>query len=118
MFVRLTVSELHEESGQPLGIFHAIRYLRDGGKLTAEQEEVANEIFNWAFDHLEAPGDDLLKANPGAVSWFRLSATGHIAEAERFIPILMAHGYHVATVKRTDPGRIIYSDSAQVLALP
>jgi hypothetical protein len=118
MFLRFAISDLHEESGQPLGIFHAVRYLRDDGQLTMEQETAANAVFDWLSDHLDAPGEQLLAAHPAAVSWFRATASQHIEQAQRLIPILEAHGHHVTRVERPDPGRIVYSDSAQVLALP
>jgi hypothetical protein len=118
MFLRFTIADLHEESGQPLGILHAVRYLRDDHRLTGEQEETANDVFDWLYVHLDAPGENVLKANPDAVSWFRATAIDHIAQAERLIPILEYHGYHVASTKLLDPGTIVYADSAQVLALP
>jgi hypothetical protein len=46
MFLRFTVTELHEGSGQPLGIFHAVRYLRDEGQLATEQEDIADQVFD------------------------------------------------------------------------
>jgi len=118
MFLRFTISDLHEESGQPVGIFHAVRYLRDEGQLTTEQEEVADAVFAWLYDHLDAPAEQLLAAHPEALSWFRATATQHIDQAERLIPILEAHGHRVRRAKRVDPGTIVYADSAQVLALP
>jgi hypothetical protein len=118
MFLRFTTLNLNEKSGQPVGIFHAVRYLRDDGLLTGEQEGIANEVFDWLYDHLDAPGHHVLEANPEAVSWFRTTATNHIAQAERLIPILEAHGYRVTSARLLDPGTIVYADSAQVLAMP
>jgi hypothetical protein len=118
MFLRFTVSDLNEGAGHPLGIFHAVRYLRDDGHLTVEQEDLANTVFDWLYDHLDAPGEQVLEANPEAVSWFRASATDHIANAERLIPILEDHGYSVVKSRLLNPGTIVYADSVQVLALP
>jgi hypothetical protein len=64
MFLRFTIADLHEVSGQPLGIFHAVRYLRDEGQLTTQQEDVANEVFDWLSDHLDAPTRMFLKTTP------------------------------------------------------
>ena len=118
MFLRITIDDLHQKSGQPLGIFHAVRYLRDDGQLTEEQEEIANEVFDWLSDHLDAPGEQVLEEHPEAVSWFRASATGHIVQAERLIPIVEGHGHRAVKTRALDPGTIVYADSAQVLALP
>jgi hypothetical protein len=118
MFLRITIAELDQESGQPLGLFHAVRYLRDDGQLTGEQEDIANAVFDWLYDHLDAPGEQVLDAHPEAVSWFRVTATDHIVQAERLIPIVEAHGYRAVKTRALDPGAIVYADSVQVLALP
>jgi hypothetical protein len=118
MFVRFTVRGLNDESDAPVGIFHAVRYLRDDGLLTGDQEDIANEVFDWLYDHLDAPAEGVLKANPEAVSWFRATATTHIACAERLIPIVEHHGYRVVTTRLLNPGTVVYDDAAQVLALP
>jgi len=118
MFVRLTVPELHEESGQQVGIFHAVRYLRDDGELTEAEETAANEVFDWLFDRLEAPNDGLLAKSPTAVSWFRSDASEHLLRAQRLVPILEAHGYRVMRAECVDPGEVVYADSVQVFARP
>jgi hypothetical protein len=73
---------------------------------------------NWLYDHLEALGEHVLEANPEAVSWFRATATDHIAQAERLIPVLEDPGYRITRAWLVDPGTIVYADSAQVLAFP
>jgi hypothetical protein len=118
MFLRFTTDEVHAESRQPVGIFHAVRYLRDDGLLTDKQLEIANEVFDWLYDHLDAPDEHILEVNPEAVSWFRATATDHIVQAKRLIPILEDHGYQVTSVMLRDPGSIVYADPAQVFALP
>ena len=117
MFVRYTVTGIDGESDSPIGIFHAVRYLRDDGLLTNEQEEIANGVFDWLYDHLDAPSEGVLEANPEAVSWFRSTAVDHLAQAERLLPILEGHGYPIKRAESLDPGTIVYADSAQVLAL-
>jgi hypothetical protein len=116
MFVRLTVSEFHETSGQQLGIFHAVRYLRDDGALTEAEEAAANEVFDWIFDNLESPDNGLLANHAAAVSWFRDNAVQHLQYAQRLVPILEAHGYRVIRTECVDPGEILYSDATQVFA--
>lgn len=118
VFVRLTIADLHDQSGQQIGIFHAMRYLRDDGDLSDREESVANEVFDWLFDHLDAPHDHVLEENPTAVSWFRAAATEHLAQAERLIPILEAHAFQVIRAESVDPGEVIYEDAVQVFAMP
>ena len=115
MFVRYIVSGLGEE---PVGIFHAVRYLRDDGMLTEEQEEIANKVFDWLYDHMDAPAEEILARHGRAISWFRATAASHIAQADKLVSIVEAHGYKVTATRRLDPGVVIYSDSSQVLVLP
>jgi len=83
MFVRFSINEQHDDSGQPTGIFHAVRYLRDDGKLTRAQVRVANAVFDWLFTNLAAPSKKMLSKHPGAISWYRSSAKKHLSWTRR-----------------------------------
>lgn len=115
-FVRFVVDEFHEKSGQFLGIFHAVRYLRDDGRLTTSQERAADEVFDWLFHNLVAPRKGLLNKHPKAISWFQGTAAAHLAWARRLVPIAGKHGYQVALILTANPGRVVYEDDAQVFA--
>ncbi|WP_402374981.1 hypothetical protein [Isoptericola rhizosphaerae] len=56
--------------------------------------------------------------NPGARAWFRASATGLIGKAWEYVTLL--DRYYVACVQRRTraPGRIVYADEVQVVAVP
>jgi hypothetical protein len=118
MFVRISVNATHEDSRQPLGILHAVRYLRDRKELTSSELARANAVFDWLYSHLEAPSKRTLRSNPMAVSWFRIEAREHIKRVERLIPIVEAHGYVSKRRTSRNPGNVIYSDAFQVFAAP
>ena len=115
-FVRITVNAKHEDSRQPLGILHAVRYLRDDKRLTSSQLARANRVFDWLYSHLDAPTTRTLRSNPTAVSWFRIGAREYIKRVERLIPIVEAHGYVARRKTSANPGEIVYSDAIQVFA--
>jgi hypothetical protein len=117
MFFRLEVSEIHQESGQPMGIFHAVRYLRDDDVLSPAELIVADQVFDWMWAHLDAPDQAILAAHPTAVSWFRATATEGLRQAELIAAILQAHGQVVVRRQAEDPGPLVYQDALQVLAL-
>lgn len=56
--------------------------------------------------------------NPGAQAWFRTSATELIAVARKYVAML--NRYEVACIERRTraPGRIVYQDVVQVVAVP
>ncbi len=117
MFIRFDIAEIHHASGQPLGVLHAVRYLRDEGILTPAERSVSDPVFQWMYDHLDAPDETILVAHPEAVSWFRATATECLRQAELLITILEAHGQIVTRRHEVDPGPLVYEDSVQVLAL-
>jgi hypothetical protein len=117
MFIRLEVCETHQESGQPVGIFHAVRYLRDDDLLSPAELTVADEVFDWMWTHLHAPDQAILDAHPAAVSWFRATATECLRQAGLIAAILEAHGQRVIRRQAEDPGLLVYQDDVQVLAL-
>jgi hypothetical protein len=53
MYLRFVVADIDEDSGRELGVFHAIRRLRDEEKLHAHEEELHDSIVQWFDKHLE-----------------------------------------------------------------
>ncbi len=117
-YIRFTVRGTPLGPGRPIGVLHAIRYLRDDGVLTRRQEQVANQVFDWLFAHLPAPSRAIVRAYPTALSWYRSTARKAIAMTRRLEPILKDHGCQVVRTSRLRPGRIVYSDAQQVFAVP
>ena len=116
MFVRFDVTETHHFSRKPLGVLHAIRYLRDDGFLTRAELILSNKIFAWMFSHLDAPSEEIIIKYPDAISWFRSTAILHISKTELLVSIAESHGLIVNRRQRTRLSRIVYQDSHQVLA--
>jgi hypothetical protein len=117
-FVRLVTNEIHAHSGHALGVFHAVRYLRDDGELSRNEEAAADRVFDWLSDHLASPPPGLLRKYPRAVSWFHLEARQHIARAESLARLLAKKGFRVRRLERVHPGRIVFTDEHQIFALP
>src|SRR4030081_2521096 len=97
MFLRFVTTELHDESHQELGIFHAARYLRDSGSLSQAEEELLQEIRDWFNSNLEKP-KRFTSAKPpyyrkrqNGISWFKDSAQEHIGKMREMIELLKHH---------------------------
>lgn len=122
MFIRFVTNEISEESSQKLGIFHAIRYMRDDNELTESEFEVANEIVNWFSVNLESPLDFLnnqkSKKSDVYISWFKASAKEHITKARGFSAILENKDVAVEILTTNKPGKIVYEDEFQIFAKP
>jgi len=61
MYVRFVVSEMAEDSGQKLGILHAIHYMNDDGDLTDTEFKFADKIMTWFANNLESPLNNMNK---------------------------------------------------------
>ena len=56
--------------------------------------------------------------NPGARSWFRSSATGLIAMTQACLAMLDRYGVPWVELRSDSPGRVVYADEVQVVAVP
>ena len=120
MYIRFVVHEIDPDSGRRLGVLHALRYLRDDGKLLPWQHDRSDEIGGWFNTHLERPASFNRSSRPHriekALSWFKDSATKHIAMMREVKAILESHGVAVDVIATDRPGYITYEDDYQVAA--
>ncbi|MFJ5684392.1 hypothetical protein [Streptomyces sp. NPDC093099] len=58
--------------------------------------------------------------HPGAVAWFKTSAPAAelIGRVDGYLEILTAHGVECHMIRSTDPGKVVYEDEYQVVAVP
>ncbi|GAA2175138.1 hypothetical protein GCM10009846_23860 [Agrococcus versicolor] len=57
-------------------------------------------------------------ANPGARSWFRASAAELLLLAGEYLDLLERHGVGWVELRTSTPGRLVYEDDVQVVAVP
>jgi hypothetical protein len=124
MYLRFVVADIDEDSGRELGVFHAVRNLRDGGKLHTHEEEHHDSIVQWFDEHLEKPTRFTASKPPfyrkksKAISWFKDTAHEHLARVREMVVILEHHGISVRMLKANRVGYIVYEDQFQIVAQP
>jgi hypothetical protein len=124
MYLRFVVADLDEDSGMELGIFHAVRNLREGGKLYSYEEEQHDQIRKWFNENLQKPTRFTASKPPfyrkknKAISWFKDNAHEHIARARSLVAILLNHGVSVQMLKTERVGYVVYEDEYQIVAEP
>jgi hypothetical protein len=124
MYLRFVVADIDEDSGRALGVFHALWNLRDAGKLYPHDEEQHDSIRWWFDDNLEKPTRFTASKLPfyrkksRAISWFKDSATEHLARVRELVAILETHGVLVRMLKTQRVGYVVYEDEYQVVAEP
>ena len=122
MFVRFIVAKRHHDSNEPMGIFEAVDLLPRIGLVAYWHEHRLTELPDWFRVHLPFP-DRLARsarpnATPRALSWFKTTATEHIAQARELAAVLDANDIRTEMLTAERPGFIVYEDECQVVAEP
>jgi hypothetical protein len=112
-----------DERGRFVGVFGLVNMLSSRGRLTPEQERFRRANNDW-YDAAYADPTTVdptvydEAVHPGAHAWFKDSATELVARVPGYLAILAAHGVACVEVRTQDPGRVIYEDDHQVVAVP
>ncbi|MFJ9417264.1 hypothetical protein ACIRPT_24175 [Streptomyces sp. NPDC101227] len=109
--------------GHFTGVFGLINTLAREGRLTDEQESfrrVNNSWYDAAYTDPSTVDPTVYdhEINPGAAAWFKPSAAHLIARVPGYLEVLAAHGVDCRMMRSVDPGRVIYEDDVQVVAVP
>lgn len=122
MYLRFEVDEKDEVSGREKGIFIAMDMLLENGSLYEYEQEIEKEIYAWFKKNLKVPKVQSSKsgyhAKPRSISWFKSSATEHIAKIRQYALILETHDMTVKQMTTERPGNIVYEDEYQIAAIP
>lgn len=122
MFIRFVVNETDSNSQRRQGLFRAVRTLEDSGALNTEDAEHLNAICGWFDDHLREPERLAISSRhhgrAQAISWFKDSATDHIAKMRELSKVLGRYGVPVEMIRANRLGYILYEDEFQVAAFP
>jgi hypothetical protein len=117
MYLRFAVSRRDPQSHTWIGLFNAAYQLQDSGRLGSAEATRIQEMLDWFKENLPTarPGR---KWHPRAVCWFRTEAGEPLKKGWELARFLEAQGVWVRLYKTRDPGRRIYSDRFQVMAVP
>jgi len=122
MFIRFVVQAHDKDSGRRQGLFQALSDLEHEGALLPHEQAHYDEIYSWFRANLKKPRSFSRSSKPHAknvaISWFKDTATGHIAKMHELVHILAAHGVVVDILQTERPGYVVYEDSHQVAAEP
>jgi hypothetical protein len=121
-YVRFQAVDLNRHGIRP-GVFALVNGLAFDGKLTDAQERFRRDTNAWYTRSYTNPADvvpDLYshQTSPGAISWFKVTAVHLLERVEGYLELLRAHAVDYEVVCSTQPGRIIYEDADQIVAVP
>lgn len=105
------------------GVFALANGLAREGLLSEAEHRfwrAANDWYDAAYPNPSDTDPEVYDpgVNPGAVAWFK-STAGHLLDrVPGYLALLAAHGVACERIESADPGRIVYEDEVQVVAVP
>ncbi|WP_353570712.1 hypothetical protein [Candidatus Albibeggiatoa sp. nov. BB20] len=118
MFIRFVIAKTDEHSFRPKGLFAAMEILVEQNQLYEYEIGHKDALYNWFRKNLRAPRVQSAHTKPLAISWFKDSASKHIAKMRQYGQILEAHDIHVQQIITERLGKIVYEDKFQIAAIP
>ena len=118
MYVRFETLKQNHCSASRLGIFQEAGRLRDSEELTESDHDYLSEHLSWFNEHLTIPA--CLK-EPGyhrAICWFHPRAQKPIFRIREVCALLEEYGIFIEQVESRFPGKIVYEDGWQIVAIP
>ncbi|MEV2201815.1 hypothetical protein AB0E11_17795 [Streptomyces fradiae] len=121
-YVRFQSPARHPRGHHP-GVFALANTLAREGRRSVDEHLLWRASNDWYDANHPNPSDTDPSVydpdvNPGAVAWFRSTAGHLIARVDGCLALLAAHGVPCVRVETSDPGRIVYEDRFQVVAVP
>lgn len=117
MFLRFVTWVVDARSRQPRGVFQSAYELADAPDVSEWYRDALWEELFWFADHLPIPPRERFADGCG-ISWFRPDAGTSISRLWSVVAILREHGVAVRRIRTRRPGRVLYEDSQQVVAVP
>lgn len=116
-------SPVPDRMGRRIGIFGLVNMLGNRGLLTSDEEHFRRTTNAWYDSSYVNPmsvdptvyDSDI---NPHAAAWFLPAAEPLMKPIPGYLRILAAHNLPCERYTSSDPGRIIYKDPHQVVAIP
>jgi hypothetical protein len=104
--------------GFHVGVFGLVNVLGRHGMLAPDEERFRRENNAWYDAAYPEPAIYGENVHPHAAAWFRSAAFNLMENIPGYLSILDAHRIAWEEVRTTDPGKIIYADEFQVVAIP
>jgi len=124
MYIRFITGEIDDHSNQEAGVFQAAYQLLRHSSMPEYEYARLRELLDWFNANLEKPIRFTTSKPPyyrkqnRAISWFKDTATAHIAKLREIMIILDSHDIHTEMIQTDRPGYIVYEDPHQVVAEP
>jgi hypothetical protein len=123
MYLRFETTEVDTRTGKNVGLFTLAYSLLREEKLSADEALIVEELLKWFKSNLPVPTKFTKKKNsnhntntPG-ISWLKSEEKEMVSKFWELKNILDEAGHHIEFIKVEYPGKIIYEDQFQVVAV-
>jgi hypothetical protein len=119
-FVRFR-SPVADARGRYVGLFGLVNGLARDGRLSgadAALRRTRNDWFDAAYADPSTVDPSVYAANPLAAAWFKASAAHLVEACAEYCELLDRYEIAWRRDVSTDPGRIVYEDEHQIVAVP
>jgi len=109
------------DPGRKVGIFALANGLGASGSLAASDLtwwRAANDFGNAAYIDPETAVPGVYSSNPTAKAWFKTSAAHLVSYSSSYLVLLKRYDIECGFRYTDEPGRIVYEDAVQVIAVP
>jgi hypothetical protein len=115
MFIRLVVGADDEDHRQLTGLVTEAKLLRQSGVLTAVEDAILEEHYEWLNQNLPCPPYSSSNWPRTVAAWFKDTATEPIRRLRAIGALLEEHGLQVRMLRSNNPGKVHYEDRYQVV---
>ena len=123
MLLRFVTHEIDDRTGKPKGLFTLAYDLIYEEQLYQEDERTLKELLSWFGDKLPIPTrfsknrNDYHKNTMG-ISWLKSDSSDIVSKFWNLKAILDNAGHPVEVLKTNRPGKVVYEDLHQIVAIP
>ena len=130
-YLRFVVHKKHWRSGRRSGLFQALDEIADA---SPHLKPALSELSVWFDKNLSRPflsdekkqrsrdtiadGPKKIAAQPHSISWIKDTAYEHVSKLQHLKALVEDAGWMVEEIRTARPGKILYEDEFQVVALP
>ncbi len=123
MFIRFITEENDSRTGKPKGICTLAYELIENGELYVEDEKSLKKCLLWVEKNVPIPtrfsrANNEYRKNTGGLSWLKPEADEAVSRFWKVKNTIDIAGYSTKVVKTKNPGKMVYEDSFQIVAIP
>ena len=118
-YIRFVTSDQDDQSGSSRGVFHAAYGLQRSTFLEPHEYDWLGDTIVWYEKNLPVPTYlKKTRKNELAICWFRVNAQQKIQRLWDLVHLLEEFCVFIRTIKTKTPGRIVFQDEFQIVAVP